>query len=385
MASLEERHGKTGTTWRVRWWKNGKVDGQITFDSPEKAARFKQLVELHDNTLPPGWSVAQRASAPVPTGKLTFGQWARQAISQRSRASARTRADYLRDLDRHFGLLLDRPLAEIDADEVTVWLDDRHDADLSAKTIRNLNGFASSLYVQAMAQHPPVAAWNPFAGRLPDHAQVKVEEMVFMTPEEFNHILGFMRAEYRPLFRLLFGTGLRFGEATALTVGDTVQSGPGTDIRIGNAMPLAEIPLGSTVHNLELRPGKGGQLARSAGAGVQVVAKEGDFVTFRLPSTEMRMVRKECMATIGQVGNVDHSKQSIGKAGANRWRGWRPKVRGVAMNPVDHPLGGGEGKSSGGRHPVSPWGQAEGAKTRKSKKPSTKLIVRGRKRGRATK
>ena len=172
---------------------------------------------------------------------------------------------------------------------------------------------------------------------------------------------------------------------TGLTVGDAVQSGPGTDIRVGNAMPLAEIPLGSTVHNLELRPGKGGQLARSAGAGVQVVAKEGDFVTFRLPSTEMRMVRKECMATIGQVGNVDHSKQSIGKAGANRWRGWRPKVRGVAMNPVDHPLGGGEGKSSGGRHPVSPWGQAEGAKTRKNKKPSTKLIVRGRKRGRATK
>jgi large subunit ribosomal protein L2 len=172
---------------------------------------------------------------------------------------------------------------------------------------------------------------------------------------------------------------------SGLSVGDTVQSGPGTDIRVGNAMPLAEIPLGSTVHNLELRPGKGGQLARSAGAGVQVVAKEGDFVTFRLPSTEMRMVRKECMATIGQVGNVDHSKQSVGKAGANRWRGWRPKVRGVAMNPVDHPLGGGEGKSSGGRHPVSPWGQAEGTKTRRSKKPSTKLIVRGRKRGKATK
>jgi large subunit ribosomal protein L2 len=170
-----------------------------------------------------------------------------------------------------------------------------------------------------------------------------------------------------------------------LQVGDTVQSGSGSDIRVGNAVPLAEIPLGSTVHNLELRPGKGGQLARSAGSGVQVVAKEGDFVTFRLPSTEMRMVRKECMATLGQVGNVDHSKQSVGKAGANRWRGWRPKVRGVAMNPVDHPLGGGEGKSSGGRHPVSPWGQAEGTKTRRSKKASTKLIVRGRKRGRATK
>jgi large subunit ribosomal protein L2 len=169
-----------------------------------------------------------------------------------------------------------------------------------------------------------------------------------------------------------------------LKVGDTVQSGSGSDIRIGNAIPVGEVPLGTTVHNLELRPGKGGQLARSAGAGVQIVAKEGDFVTFRLPSTEMRMVRKDCMATIGQVGNPDHSKQSIGKAGANRWRGKRPKVRGVAMNPVDHPLGGGEGKSSGGRHPVSPWGKPEGVKTRKSKKASTKLIVRGRKRGRAT-
>jgi large subunit ribosomal protein L2 len=136
---------------------------------------------------------------------------------------------------------------------------------------------------------------------------------------------------------------------------------------------------------VELRPGKGGQMARSAGAGVQVVAKEGDHVTLRMPSTEVRLVRRECMATVGQVGNVDHEKQSIGKAGANRWRGKRPKVRGVAMNPVDHPMGGGEGKTSGGRPPVSPWGKGEGIKTRKSKKASTKLIVRGRKRGRATK
>ncbi|HEX6924072.1 MAG TPA: 50S ribosomal protein L2 [Longimicrobiaceae bacterium] len=169
-----------------------------------------------------------------------------------------------------------------------------------------------------------------------------------------------------------------------LSVGDTVQSGPGTDIRLGNAVPLAEIPLGTTVHNIELRPGKGGQLARSAGSGVQVVAKEGDLVTLRLPSSEMRLVRRECLATIGQVGNVDHSQQSIGKAGANRWRGRRPRVRGVAMNPVDHPLGGGEGKSSGGRHPVSPWGKAEGVKTRRRKKNTNRFIVRGRKRGKAT-
>lgn len=167
--------------------------------------------------------------------------------------------------------------------------------------------------------------------------------------------------------------------------GDRVEQGTGSDIRVGNALPLAEIPLGTTVHNVELRAGKGGQMARSAGAGVQVVAKEGEHVTLRMPSTEVRLVRRECMATVGQVGNVDHEKQSIGKAGANRWRGKRPKVRGVAMNPVDHPMGGGEGKTSGGRPPVSPWGKGEGIKTRKHKKASTRLIVRGRKRGRATK
>ena len=170
-----------------------------------------------------------------------------------------------------------------------------------------------------------------------------------------------------------------------LEVGQTVVSGPGSDIRAGNAMPIGEIPLGTTVHNIELRPGRGGQMARSAGAGVQIVAKEGDHVTLRLPSSEVRMVRLECMATVGQVGNIDHSKQSVGKAGANRWRGRRPKVRGVAMNPVDHPLGGGEGRSSGGRHPVSPWGLKDGVKTRRRKKASTRLIVRGRRRGRSTK
>jgi len=170
----------------------------------------------------------------------------------------------------------------------------------------------------------------------------------------------------------------------ALAVGDTVVSGPGADIRVGNSMPLFEIPLGTTVHNVELKIGRGGQLARSAGTGVQVVAKEGNYVTLRLRSTEMRMVRGECLATIGEVSNAEHELLSIGKAGKSRWLGRMPRVRGVAMNPVDHPLGGGEGKTSGGRPPTNPWGKVEGKKTRHKKKPSTKLIVRGRKRGKAT-
>ncbi|HUL04180.1 MAG TPA: 50S ribosomal protein L2 [Gemmatimonadales bacterium] len=169
-----------------------------------------------------------------------------------------------------------------------------------------------------------------------------------------------------------------------LKVGDTVVSGPGSDIRVGNAVPLFEIPLGTTVHNVELKIGRGGQLCRSAGTGVQVVAKEGNYATLRLRSTEMRMVRGECLATIGEVGNPEHELLSVGKAGKTRWLGRRPRVRGVAMNPVDHPLGGGEGKSSGGRPACSPWGKPEGRKTRRRKKPSNRLIVRGRRRGKAT-
>lgn len=172
--------------------------------------------------------------------------------------------------------------------------------------------------------------------------------------------------------------------ARGTKVGDAVIAGPGSDVRPGNALPLGEIPLGTLVHNVEMKPGKGGQMARSAGAAVQVVAREGDYVSLRLPSTEVRRIHKRCLATIGQVGNVDHNLQSLGKAGASRHRGRRPKVRGVAMNPVDHPLGGGEGKASGGRPPVTPWGKPEGAKTRKKKKLSNKFIVRGRKRGKAT-
>ncbi len=169
-----------------------------------------------------------------------------------------------------------------------------------------------------------------------------------------------------------------------LRVGDTVTSGPGSDIRTGNALPLGDIPLGTTVHCIELKRGKGGQMCRSAGTGAQLMAKEGVHVALKLRSGEVRMVRRECMATVGEVGNAEHELLSLGKAGKSRWLGWRPKVRGVAMNPVDHPLGGGEGKASGGRPPVSPWGKAEGKKTRNKKKHSTKLVLRGRKRGKAT-
>jgi large subunit ribosomal protein L2 len=169
-----------------------------------------------------------------------------------------------------------------------------------------------------------------------------------------------------------------------LKVGDTVVSGPGSDIRTGNALPLGEIPLGTTVHCVALKPNGKAQLCRSAGSGAQVVAKEGAYVTIKLRSGEIRMIRAECQATIGEVGNAEHELERIGKAGKKIWLGRRSRVRGVAKNPVDHPLGGGEGKSSGGRPPVSPWGKPEGKKTRHKKKASTKLIVRGRKRGKAT-
>jgi len=160
-------------------------------------------------------------------------------------------------------------------------------------------------------------------------------------------------------------------------VGDMLQNGQGSEIRPGNALPLRYIPVGTTVHNVELKPGAGGKLARGAGAAVQLVAKEGVHATIRLPSTEMRRVPIDCRATVGQVGNVEAALVTIGKAGRNRWKGRRPHVRGVAMNPVDHPLGGGEGKSSGGRHPVSPWGKPEG-RTRRKGKPSDAMIVRRR-------
>lgn len=166
-----------------------------------------------------------------------------------------------------------------------------------------------------------------------------------------------------------------------LKVGDKVMSGTNSvEISIGNAMPLEKIPLGSFVHNIELKSGKGGQIARSAGTYGQVVAKDGNYVHVKMPSNDVHLIRKECLATIGQVSNVDHNLILIGKAGRNRWKGIRPTVRGVVMNPVDHPMGGGEGRSSGGRHPVSPWGKpAKGGKTRKRKKYSDKYIVKSEK------
>ncbi len=162
-----------------------------------------------------------------------------------------------------------------------------------------------------------------------------------------------------------------------LQVGEELVSGPDADVKSGNAMPISHIPTGTICHNIEMKPGKGAQIARSAGASAQLMAKEGDYATFRLSSGEMRMILLKCYATIGTVGNTDHSNVSMGKAGRKRWLGRRPHVRGVAMNPVDHPLGGGEGKSSGGRHPATPWGKpTKGYKTRKRNKPSSKFIIR---------
>ncbi len=165
-----------------------------------------------------------------------------------------------------------------------------------------------------------------------------------------------------------------------LKVGDELMSGDKAEIRVGNSLSLKNIPLGTLVHNIELVAGKGGQMARGAGTYAQLVAKESSYAQLKLPSGEVRLVRQECRATIGQVGNVDHENVSIGKAGRSRWLGRRPHVRGVVMNPVDHPMGGGEGKSSGGRHPCSPWGKpAKGGKTRRKKKSDDYIVTKRKK------
>jgi len=190
------------------------------------------------------------------------------------------------------------------------------------------------------------------------------------------------RSAYIALLHYLDGEKRYILAPARLAVGATVVSGPEAEIRVGNCLPIERIPAGTVIHNLELTPGRGGQIARSAGNSVQLLAKDGDMATLRLPSGEMRMVRAECRATIGVIGNADHQNVKIGKAGRKRHLGVRPQTRGTAMNPVDHPHGGGEGSTTAGRHPVTPWGVPTlGYRTRKKNKASDRYIVRGRRRG----
>ena len=190
------------------------------------------------------------------------------------------------------------------------------------------------------------------------------------------------RTAYIALLHYADGAKAYILAPSRLVVGTTVQSGVGSEIAVGNALPLRNMPVGTVVHNVELQPGRGGQLARSAGTGVQLMAKEGDMATLRLPSGEMRLVRADCRATVGTIGNADHQNVKIGKAGRKRHMGVRPQTRGTAMNPVDHPHGGGEGSTTAGRHPVTPWGKPTlGYRTRKKGKSSDRYIVRGRRRG----
>ncbi len=193
------------------------------------------------------------------------------------------------------------------------------------------------------------------------------------------------RSAYIALLHYLDGEKAYILAPSLLTVGMMVQSGPGAEIAVGNCLTLAEMPLGTVVHNVELQPGRGGQLGRSAGASVQLMAKENDKATLRLPSGEMRLVRSECRATVGSIGNSDHQNVNVGKAGRKRHMGVRPQTRGTAMNPVDHPHGGGEGSTTAGRHPVTPWGVPTlGYRTRKKHKASDSEIIRGRRRGKGT-
>jgi large subunit ribosomal protein L2 len=190
------------------------------------------------------------------------------------------------------------------------------------------------------------------------------------------------RTAYIALLHYVDGVKSYILAPARLQVGATVMSGPTAEISVGNALPLSRIPVGTVIHNVELQPGRGGQLARSAGASVQLMAREGDMATLRLPSGEMRLVRAECRATIGVIGNAEHQNITVGKAGRKRHMGVRPQTRGTAMNPVDHPHGGGEGSTTAGRHPVTPWGVPTlGYRTRKKNKDSDRYIVRGRRRG----
>jgi integrase len=234
MASLEQRNHRTVTSYRVVWYEDGRKQALTLHDAVE-AARFRQLVEGSGERWPAGWQRPTKAAPPVAPTKLTFGAWAARAIANRSKATDRTKADYLRDLERHFADLAPIPLDELTDDDVTAWTANRRAAGLADKTVRNLHGFASSLYVDALRQYPPLVARNPFAQRLSDRASIKTEEMVFLTPQEFATVLAYVRDEYRPLIRFLVGTGLRFGEATALTVRDIELLAPRKTVTVTKA------------------------------------------------------------------------------------------------------------------------------------------------------
>jgi integrase len=214
MATMEYRRTQSGDRWRIRWREDG-VRCEQTWPDYKAAVAFKQRVEGNGNRWPKDEDPRRRIHRGI-----TFGQWAEVAIDRRTRANERTKADYRRDLERHMAALLPRPLDALDSGDVATWVNELVRLKLSEKTIRNLHGFASSLYVDALAQHPPLASHNPFAGKLTELASVRTEEMVFLTPPEFALVVGHAREEYRALFRLLGGTGLRYGEATALTVRD---------------------------------------------------------------------------------------------------------------------------------------------------------------------
>lgn len=224
MAGIENRTAKSGPRYRVVWYEQGERQ-RVVFTDAAEAVRFKKSVEGAGDRWPPGWTKPTKATPPARPTKLTFGQWADTAITRRTRANERTKNDYRRDLRLHFADLLDKPLEDVDEGDVLDWLDAIQEEDddgktLAGKTIRNLHGFASSVFKDGMSQHPPVATWNPFGGRMSEIAAVRTEEMTFLTPQEFEVVLRHVREEYRPLISFLARTGLRYGEATALRVRD---------------------------------------------------------------------------------------------------------------------------------------------------------------------
>ena len=223
-----------------------------------------------------------------------------------------------------------------------------------------------------------VTVWQRGGGHKRRYRMVDFKRTKFGVPAKVMHLeYDPNRSSFIALIEYKDGEKAYILAAQKMKSGDMVMSGPQAEIQPGNALPLKNIPVGTVVHNVEIKPGAGGKMARSAGSSVQVAGKDGAYIQLKMPSGELRMVHESCMATIGAVSNPDHMNRQLGKAGRNRWLGKRPVVRGVAMNPIDHPHGGGEGKTSGGRHPVTPWGKStKGKKTRNMRKTSTRFIIR---------